>query len=293
MSKMIIMQGLPASGKSTKAKELMESMGNAVRVNKDLLRTMLHFDKFTGKNEGVTQSVARGLVADLMAANMPVIVDDTNLNPRTLQSWKDLAKEMGAKVEIVRVATHYEECIERDRLREKRVGAHVIYQMALQYDLVPLNQEFVVCDIDGTLASLEHRLHFLYEDPANLVPKAKKDWDGFFGAMEDDGFRREVWDQVVACGKKVILVSARPDTYREETDWWLAKHGLNEGMEYETLIMRRGGDSRDDDLIKKEIAEKYFAHQKIVKVFDDRPRVIRMWCELGLDVVDVGTGREF
>ena len=42
MSKMVIMQGLPASGKSTRAEEIERSMGNAVRINKDLLRTMLH-----------------------------------------------------------------------------------------------------------------------------------------------------------------------------------------------------------------------------------------------------------
>lgn len=58
MAKLTIMRGLPASGKSTKAKELL-SVGNTVRINKDLLRTMLHFDTFTGRNEGMTRDAAR------------------------------------------------------------------------------------------------------------------------------------------------------------------------------------------------------------------------------------------
>ena len=41
---MYIMRGQPASGKSTKAKEIFEKDGNAIRLNKDLLRKMLHFN---------------------------------------------------------------------------------------------------------------------------------------------------------------------------------------------------------------------------------------------------------
>ena len=33
----------------------------------------------------------------------------------------------------------------------------------------------VICDIDGTLADVQHRLHHLEGDP--------KDWDGFFAEM--------------------------------------------------------------------------------------------------------------
>jgi tRNA uridine 5-carbamoylmethylation protein Kti12 len=49
------MKGLPACGKSTKAEEIIRNAGNTVRINKDLLRTMLHFDKFTHVNEEHTR----------------------------------------------------------------------------------------------------------------------------------------------------------------------------------------------------------------------------------------------
>lgn len=38
MSKLIVMRGLPASGKSTIAQGRMVNDGNTIRVNKDLLR---------------------------------------------------------------------------------------------------------------------------------------------------------------------------------------------------------------------------------------------------------------
>lgn len=55
------MQGLPASGKSQKAAEIMKSDGNCVRINKDLLRKMLHNGKWNGKNEGQTRDASKML----------------------------------------------------------------------------------------------------------------------------------------------------------------------------------------------------------------------------------------
>ena len=49
MSKLIMLSGLPASGKTTKARELMVEYGNAVRVNKDDLRDMLHTGSWSGQ----------------------------------------------------------------------------------------------------------------------------------------------------------------------------------------------------------------------------------------------------
>lgn len=292
MSKMIIMRGLPASGKSTRAEELSKEMGNAVRINKDLLRTMLHFDKFTFINEERTRNAARVVAKKMIEEGACVIIDDTNLNEKTMQSWKDLGREFGCKVEVVDMDTPLEECIERDKKREKKVGEHVIYQMALQNGMVP-ESTFVICDIDGTLAETTHRLHYLYADVGKLVPHEKKDWGGFFKAAGDDRFRAEVWEQVAAENSDVILVSARPEEYRAQTQEWLAKHGLHEGWDYKTLIMRKSGDRRDDDIVKAEVADRYFKGHTIKRVYDDRPRIIRMWRERGYDVVDVGPGTEF
>lgn len=284
MSKMILMQGLPASGKSTRAQEIIKESGNAFRINRDLLRTMLHFDKWSGTNEAITKMVARGIAKELLGHRVNVIIDDTNLYAGTVQSWKDLAKETDSSVEIERLYTDYETCIERDSNRGKRVGAHVIYQMAMENGLIP-SSRFVVCDIDGTLADLSRRRHF--------VATEKKDWKGFFSEMFLDGFMGDVWRQVRDCGCDVILVSARPEEYRAVTQNWLDKYGLTEGIQYKTLIMRRDGDKREDSEVKKDILEKHFKGHEIVKVFDDRPRVIRMWREAGLDVVDVWEGIEF
>lgn len=280
-----MLKGLPASGKSTFAEELVKGGGNWVHVNKDLLRTMLHFDEFSGRNEKVTINVEINLVKYLLKERN-VIVDDTNLSKRHEDMWRGVATEAKAVFEIESfLDVSFIECVRRDICREKSVGSHVITNMAMQYQLIPALKDIVVCDIDGTIADGTHRLHHLDKIP--------RDWKSYFSKLSGDTPRQEVLDNVaklcLETSAWLVLVSARPETYREETEQWL----LNNNIPYVNLIMRGAHDRRDDDIVKEEIYNKYLKHYNIIKVFDDRPRVIRMWRKHGLDVEDVGNGIEF
>ena len=286
MSKMIIMRGLPASGKSTKAKELVEQ-GNTVRINKDLLRTMLHFDKFTGINEGHTKDCSRKIADWFLSNGINVVIDDTNLNPSVVQSWKDLARVHDAKIEYQDMDTPIEECIVRDETREKKVGRDVIIKMALQYKDSLKGGKAVICDLDGTLCDTSKRLHY--------VNGETKDWKSFFDELSNDEIRNDVLDELLKYeeqGCKIFFVSGRPEQYREKTEIWLEEK-LKGYKLHTALIMRETRDKRPDTETKAEIFDKYIKNLNIIKVFDDRPSVIRMWREKGIDVVDVGKGIEF
>ena len=283
---MTIIRGLPASGKSTKAKELLE-VGNTVRINKDLLRKMLHCDKFNHRNEEFTRVAAMNLATTFLNMGVNVIIDDTNLNPKTVQTWKELAKLHDAKIEYHDMDTSIKDCIFRDAIRINKVGDSVITKMALQYQNYLKGERVVICDLDGTLCDINHRLHFARQNP--------KDWKSFFAGIKDDVVRLDVLTRVANLqdqGCKIMFVSARPENYREPTEIWLEK-ALNGYRIHEVLIMRESHDKRPDTEVKKDIYEKYLKHLNIVTVFDDRPSVIRMWREKGLNVIDVGKGEEF
>ncbi len=292
MAKLIILRGLPASGKSTKAEELIRASGNMVRVNRDLLREMLHFNKWTGANESITKAMAQMIARECLRDNINVIIDDTNLHYGTFKSWENLAKELRQNVEVIDISTDYKECIRRDLIREckgeRSVGENVIFGMAMANCQYPTPEKgIVICDIDGTLADLKHRRKYVLEE--------KKDWAKFFSLMGRDKVRDDVAGEVLKYegeGYEIFLVSGRPENYREKTEAWLEKKFKGYRF-YKTLFMRRADDKRDDVEVKKDIYEKFFKQFKIHKVFDDRPRVIRMWKEQGLDVVDVGDGVEF
>lgn len=285
MPKITILRGFPASGKSTKAEEIMKASGNTVRLNKDLLRTMLHCDKFTGLNEGMTQDAQKLLAEHFIGKDKNVIIDDTNLNPITLNNWLMRATILGIKSEVIDLKVPVEECIARDAIREKKVGRHVIEKMAFQYEKYMMNQKVIICDLDGTLCDIEWR--------TSHVKGEKKDWKAFFGGIPDDKIRHDVLDMLrvhINNGCKVIFVTARPENYRLQTEKWLTE---NFPFPYSSLIMRMGNDKRKDTLVKAEIYDKYLKNLDIVAVYDDRPCIIEMWREKKLNVIDVGNGIEF
>ncbi len=286
---MIILKGLPAAGKSQKAKEIL-SNGGAVRLNRDLLRKMLHCDKWSGRNEGLTKDAARLITKYFLSSGTNVIIDDTNLNPGTVQSWIDLAKETESKIEYVDLTdVSIKECLKRDSERENSVGRHVIIGMAMQYLDYLKGERVVICDLDGTLCDISHRLHFVKD-------VEKKDWKSFHEALSNDSLRKDVLTQVLKTLKehnaKLIFVSGRPEDYRETTQKWLDSF-FPFTSDYEVLFMRPKNDKREDTIIKSEIFERYLKNLNVVKIFDDRPSIVRMWREKGLDVEDVGSGIEF
>ena len=287
MAKLICMRGLPASGKSTRAQQIVSQNNDWVRINRDLLRTMLHFDIWNRKKETITVDTAHMIAEDLLSEGLNVIIDDTNLNPKVLNGWKIFAETRHADFEIIDMNTPMEECLRRD-YREKPVGRHVIVGMALQYGLYPKPKKgFVLCDIDGTLADVTHRLHFARQDP--------KDWDSFHGAMSKDTVREDVWgvvNEYRTDGYDVIFVSGRPDNYRKQTEYWLERKC---SFMKPVVFMRRADDHRPDTIVKEQMLKTYFSDfSQIYKVVDDRPSVIReVWKKYGLPVWDVGKGEEF
>ena len=293
MSKVVLMQGLIASGKSTRAKELTQEIGNVVRLNRDLLRTMLHFDKWTGINEQKTIEAQILLARKFLADNTSVIIDDTNLSLRTVERWKTIAKETGSKFEIVKMDTSLEECLKRDQHREKRVGHDVIMKMAMQFGMYKPASGYIICDLDGTICDLTKRLHY-------VKGEGKKDWKKFFEELSHDDPRVDVVIKVnYLIGKNLydlVFVSGRPEEYRHLTEEWFMRNLPGLWKIRTALIMRSSGDKRDDDVVKKDILEKYFLDKSLVKVvLDDRPRIIRMWKDNlpDAEICDVGDGIEF
>lgn len=281
------MKGLPASGKSTTARQLLEDNGNWVRLNRDLLRTMLHFDKWTGRNEGLTVDAEKALAKMFLEKGINVVIDDTNLSQKHHDMWLEVAKETGSQLATLEKNPPFDELIIREAKRDK-VGLHVIYRMGFQFEKVPQPEKpFVLCDIDGTIADCTHRQMYVQGD-------GQKDWKNFFALMDEDTPIESTLKLVMEYKEKghdIILLTARPEDYREMTEEWVARHTDIDPL---TIIMRNSGDKRPDSEVKQQMFELYFKDKyPIETMIDDRPVVIRMWESIGVPVIDVGNGEEF
>lgn len=140
----------------------------------------------------------------------------------------------------------------------------------------------VVTDLDGTLADVTHRLHYIH--------RLEPDWDGFYLACGEDAPIENtlvVLRTLHGAGYEVVIVSGRSDLARAETVAWLAHHDVP----YDALVLRRHGDPRHDDEVKAEmVAAHGLTPEETLVVLEDRASVVKMWRRLGFHVFQVDDG---
>lgn len=279
MKKVIILKGLPASGKSTVARKLIDgNPGRYKRVNKDDIRAMLDNGKWSRDNEKFVLKTRDTLILAALGDGKHVIVDDTNLNPKHEARIRQLVKGK-AKVEVEFFDVPVDECIERDLKRPVSVGEKVIKKMYNDY-LKPETDTYkpdmskptaYIFDVDGTLAQMDGRSPY--------------EWD----RVREDRLKHATRDVLVslrASGHKTIIFTGRDGVCAEATTEWLLDHGID----YEEFYIRPEGDTRKDDIIKREMFDKIRDEYAVLGVFDDRDQVVEMWRHLGLQCFQVDYG---
>jgi predicted kinase len=133
MQKVIILSGLPASGKTQWANEQIKQFPNRYKnICKDNLRKMFDNSFWSHKNEDFIVKVRNSLILMSVESGFDVIISDTNLNPDHEIQIR-LLVEGKAEVEIKFLDVDVNECIRRDVLRQNPVGEKVIMDMYLKY----------------------------------------------------------------------------------------------------------------------------------------------------------------
>lgn len=291
-----MLKGLPASGKTTWAKEfiLSQPANSWKRVNKDELRQMLDIGRWSKGNEEMVKSIRDNVVAEALRMGCHVIVDDTNLDPKHERRLRELAKEFGAGFEVITFNSPLEKCLERDAARPNPVGEKVIRDMwnrylapeeargtSLHWDLDPELPSAVICDLDGTLADIGSRSP--YDASTCSLDRVNDPVHYVLSALGRDNKKLSL-----------IFMSGREEKYRAETLAWLTANTalLLDSYKMVYLFMRPTGDNRKDSIIKKELFEQHVAGKfNTLLVLDDRDQVVEMWRkELGLPCFQVNYG---
>ena len=290
MSKIILTRGLPASGKSTWAKEFVRFNPNTVRVSRDDLRAQMYPGAdYRDIDEDLITEAETALVRAALRQDKTVVVDAMHLQQRYINRWQKL----GYPVEIVEFHTDEATLLVRNTNRESRVPNHVIVnnykkfvnkdgslrkvslkpeEFIIDYKYVPDNTKptAVIVDIDGTLAHNDgHRSFYDYTQVMGDKP---------------------VWHVIDAANglntvHHIIVVSGRKAECREDTEAWLLAHGI----QYDEFYMRADGDDRADTIVKMEILrDKIAPHYEVIAAIDDRPAVCEAWRKMGIPTFQVG-----
>ncbi|SDN54483.1 phosphatase domain-containing protein [Streptomyces wuyuanensis] len=297
-----VMTGLPASGKTTAARELQAGAeGRMRRVNLDDLRRMLDVPApDRGRSHAHEQTVLAIQDAAVRAAvegGFDVVVDNTHLTPHIPKRLKAAVAGQAAFVVHDFTDVPVEECVRRDAARERAVGEEIIRILAEKHTKATrggwrltaewLNDEpavepyaadpalpaAVMCDIDGTLALRGDRGPYDFTRCEEDLPNV---------SVRDAlrSFRR-------ADGDVIVLLSGRGEEHRERTEAWLERYDVP----YDELWMRAAGDHRRDDVVKAELFDRHVRSRFAVRVsLDDRDRVVAVWRRMGLPTWQVNYG---
>ena len=142
MSKLIICRGIPASGKSTWAKQwVLEDPEHRVRINQDDIRLMLG-KYWVPSREKLVQEIQFNAIIEALNREFDVVIDNTNLNNKVLDQFNRLIKTFeDYEIEYKDFFdTPLSVCIERDKNRDLQVTEKVIRSFYNNYkDKYPLN----------------------------------------------------------------------------------------------------------------------------------------------------------
>lgn len=135
-NKLIVLQGLPASGKSTKAREMVATNPTGtIIVSRDAIRHACG-QYWVPSREDYISKVETYMVRHGLEMGYNVIIDATNMHPGYIDKWTRIAtEEQHVPIEFILINTPLEQCIERDRNadREHQVGEKVIRDFYERY----------------------------------------------------------------------------------------------------------------------------------------------------------------
>lgn len=313
MAHLVLLRGLPASGKTTFARNwVAQDPQKRVRVNRDDLRFM-NYGVYHGLTFDQEQDITRqehSLVRSALKAGKDVIVDATNLKLKFARAFADIAVEMGAEFHVADMEAGINECVSNDYTRGnaggRHVGEHVIRSFAQRYkwpwpkveptprsaDTPPAHYEpdwtlpeAVIVDLDGTLARRVTDREFhgkglerVYEDAVDLE----------VARFVDDAMRIN--------RRKIIFMSGRNEFARAETVRWLEGKAFLYPHQY-VLFMRPDElpdgkpDTRPDYIVKAELFDKHVRdHYNVRMALDDRDQIVNLWRGMGIPCWQVAEG---
>lgn len=290
MKQVRFLRGLPGSGKSTYAKNLLKVAPEFGRTNRDDLRKLVFGGKWSNYNEKIIIEIEKSIGKILLEHGRHIVVDNSGFGSQET-IWREHAKSLGAEFQLLDLGESLEECLKRDAARSNGVGQNVIRKMALRNGLIKFDKPIVICDIDGTLSvDKQGRTRYLECEP--------KKWTKYFEELHLDEPVYVVFKwmhELSKAGYEIVILSGRSGKYLEPTLEWFENVWKENPLFPELdiprfplnhVFLRDEGDKRPDTEVKLQILN-YLPKDQVFLVVDDRLSVCRMWAEQGLKVITV------
>lgn len=310
MQQVIVLVGIPASGKSTWAKDKVKEDQSYVRINRDELRIMMNNYVFSSDNEKLVVSTRDHILRAALRMNRNIIIDDCNINRRNFSDIVSVVKSLNINCTIMEKSFYIDlnGALERNNTRDgvakvpdiviKKMWnqsgkeQHKFYKPRIEIikgnnftnclerteNQMIANQDetkpvAIICDIDGTFAIVGKR------SPYNAANCDEID----FPNMSVINLIKLLQDN----NHQIIFCSGRSRKDELPTRRFIDRYLGNQNY---LLFMRDDDDKRKDAIFKEEIYRNNIENKFYIKaVFDDRLSVCQLWYKLGLPLFRVGS----
>lgn len=133
--KMIILVGLPRSGKSTWIEEYQKK-NDCLVVSNDWIRENIFHVKYYHSINPALWTISDGCIRILLSQGKTVLVDGVNHTKFVRGEFIKTGNDMNADIEIVYISTPLETCLKRnDKIPEERLRS-----MAEEFEIPTINE---------------------------------------------------------------------------------------------------------------------------------------------------------
>lgn len=297
MKNIKLLIGISGSGKSTYSHELWKTNpSNFVIINRDKIRELLFgYTESSIHNYYKRNDIAKlekkvtkyedTLIYEALEENKTVILDATHLEKKYIERHE----YWNVPIELVWFDIDLDTAIERDSIRNRKVGKDIITKQYNKYinlkkslehyKFIPhsIKQDLnlppcILYDIDGTIAQMHNRGPFEWN-------KVKEDYMIYSVVSTIDWLS----DLDSKNRPTVILCTGRDGVALQDTIEWLNSNEIY----YDDIMIRNEKDMRPDWVVKEEMWKNISKQYNIIAMYDDRLQVVRRARALGLKVFNV------
>jgi predicted kinase len=133
MKRLILLIGLPGSGKTTLAKKLVERGFQSISA--DTIRKDLYGDEAEQGDPEKVFAIFFEQLDQMLSNGADIVVDNTNLKAKHRKEITDRAQPFGYEdTQLWLIDVPLAQCLERNRLRPRKVGDDIVANMYMEFN---------------------------------------------------------------------------------------------------------------------------------------------------------------